>query len=384
MRLEGGVSGSRVRFGDPDEGSDDVERGSGGLFRARVEIPFAGSRKRQGRVISQAFQESSARKAVINYLSDYRMFAGRSLFMYQWSLYYRQMTRAYQRKLERLDVLLDDPRVKPEDLPRLRSTAGAGKVRVETSQASFQRSALSLLNYLGISPHESYVIEEMEPGPGPYLDRCRTPQGRRTLLELARRNNPTFRVLEDAIRDAELQRDLALAGTFDITAFVEGVQFPFGSETFDDRVGGWQIGAGVTVRLNDHRVLTATRRKAEARIRQFRAGIEAEERQIEQDVTTESDRLVTYHDARPKILANIEALEAELEERSKTYFAGTGNLTIDDVLIPLNGLTSAETQLASNDSYLVRAENALLSATGELYRMVGIRMNGDGTLAEAG
>ncbi len=42
------------------------DSGDGGLVRGRVEVPFIGSRKRQDRIISQAFQESSARKAMLD------------------------------------------------------------------------------------------------------------------------------------------------------------------------------------------------------------------------------------------------------------------------------------------------------------------------------
>jgi len=381
LRVEGGVSGSRVEYGEVDEDEDEVEQGSGGLVRARFEIPFVGSRKRQNRVISQAFQESTAREAELDYLSSYRRYAKNGLGYYYITLRYLNYARAYQRKLDDIEKLLAEPRCKPEDKLRLEGEAGETRVYCDNSHANYRDSLAKLLTYLGLRHDEDYTMEELPYKLSPYLKTSGTPEGLKQMIEDAYDNNPQFRVLGNAIKDAELQREQAIIGKFDITAFVEGTQFAFGAETFDDRVGGWEVGAGLSVRLNDPRVLRVTRLKAEAQIRQFRAEIDAERLEIQKDIVTECDTLRSNHKIRLQLLENVKRIEAEFNERVKRYLGGgnggNGNvaaITIDDVLNLLSDRTSALTNLAYHNYLVWYAEIELMAATGEVYRLVGMEM----------
>ena len=55
---EVGGSASRFEFDRALATQDSIETGAGALVRARAEIPFLGSRRRQNRIIAQALQES--------------------------------------------------------------------------------------------------------------------------------------------------------------------------------------------------------------------------------------------------------------------------------------------------------------------------------------
>jgi hypothetical protein len=377
FRVEGGMSGERVSFGEVNDDQEEVEQGSGGLVRGRVEVPFIGSRKRQNRVISAAFQESSARGAVLTYLTRYRNYADRALDYYVGALLYLRYVRAYEHKLDDLNGLLDDERLKPEDRRRIESTAGDTKVLRDQYAARYKSYLLLALQFLGINPDEEYVLEEPPlDEESRYYRMTRTPEQRRELLAQAYENNPKFQVLEDAIKDSELKRSQAIIGKNDITAYAEGTQFAFGSETYDDRVGGWVLKAGVSFRRNDSRVLEASRKKAEAEIRKFRAQIEAEELAVQRQVAVQSSTLGSYVESRPQIMENMAKAEEEFEQRKQAFFSGEStSLTIDDVLTPLSSRTVAEIRLAANLYNAALAENALLSSTGEVYRMVGMEMD---------
>jgi hypothetical protein len=382
IRLEGGASASRFKFGDVDKGEKDRESGGGGLVRGRLEVPFVGSRKRQERVISQAFQESTARQAELNFLSDFRTYVTNALSFYQSSLLYLDYVRAYERKIERLEALEQDERIRPEDRPRLASSRADAAVFRDQHNARQRESQLSLLAALGLGPDTQHTLEESEYQPSPYLERSLTPEGLEQMILEAYENNPRFRVLNNAIRDAEVQKQQAILGQFDVTAFVQGTQYAFGSETYDDRVGGWALGGGVTVRLNDQRVLSASRQKAEANIRRYKAQIEAERLDIQRRITTQTETLHSNEAIMKEILGAIEEKQAQFAERARIYLNGLNDeprpLSIDDVLIPLNELTSMEFQLASNRYSSGIAETALQAATGEVYRVVGMRIeNGD-------
>lgn len=377
FRVEGGASGSDVEFGQVGEGQEARETGQGGLVRGRIEVPFVGSRRRQERIISQAFQESSARQAELDYLKNYRTYATQALTYYHSALLYLNYVRAYEAKIDELATLQKDPRVRPEDLSRLTISSSDSAVYRDQYQASHRDSLLTLITLLGIKPEQAYILEEPPYVESPYIAMSASHEGMQAMLEDAYSNNPTFRVLENAIKDAQLQREQAIVGQFDITAFVEGSQFPFGAETYDDRLGGWRVNSGVSVRLNDQRVLAASRYKAEAQMRKFQAQIEAERLATQRQIATETDTLRSYHALRDKIIDAIAQKNEMFRTRSTIYLeGGPAPLTIDDVLAPLSEMTAARVQLAANTYYAGLAETALMGATGEVYRQVGMEIDG--------
>ncbi len=375
LRVEGGVSGSQYHFERTEDDPAETESSRGGVLRARIEIPFVGSRKRQARTIDQAYQESTARAAMLEYLTNFRTYLTSALADYRLTLLYLNEMRSYEGQIAALEALLALPGLTDIDRMRLQTAVGDAKVTHNQFQAYYWTSLLTLLQELGIQPGEKYVLKEMTELPLRYLQQVQSPEGQRELLTRAYENNPRFAVLQDAIRNAELKRSQAILGSYDITASLEGTHFPFGGREFDDRFRGWLLTAGITVRLNDRRVLTASLKKAEAEIRAFRAQIQAEENDIRDQVTVRADRLRSYYQSRPQIIENISRARAQFEERCEAYFfRKVAKMTIDDVLTPLYLLTDAEVQLATNLNQIADAENDIIVATGEVYRLVGIRL----------
>jgi len=379
-RIEGGASAERITYGEVGEGETAVDSGNGGFVRGRVEVPFVGSRIRQDRIINQAYQESTARAAVLNYLSYYRSYALTAMNYYAGTLLYLGYVRAYENQIKTMDDLLKEPELTPEDQRRILTSVGSSKVTRDTYKANYQSYLLWTLEYLGIVPSEEYILEEPPVSAGSvYYDRTRTDEQRRQLLTEAYDNNPRFRVLNDAIRDAELKRTQAIIGKHDITAFAQGTQHAFGAETFDDRVGGWEIEGGVSFRLNDQRVLNASIKKAEAEIRSYQAQIQAEELSVQQQVAVQSATLTSYVESKAQILQNITEAESEFQARRKAYFGGQSTtLTIDDVLTSLSNITTGEIRLVANQYYTALADNALMSASGYLYQMANLKLTEDG------
>ena len=187
-------------------------------------------------------------------------------------------------------------------------------------------------------------------------------------------------MLGDAIKNSSLQRQQAIRGRYDVTTFVEGTLFPVGSETFDDRLDGWLVGGGVTVRLNDKRVLDATRQKAEAEIREFRARLEAEELLMRRRIVTEARGLLDNHRNRETLLEARGQKLRVFEQRREEYFSGTVN--INQVVEARSALTSTEASLASNLYNTHNRERRLMGATGRIYDIVGLQLAGGAWSAE--
>lgn len=384
-RVESGGSTSRFEFGEPDDNDEFVEEGSGGVIRGRIEIPFVGSRKRQSRVISAAYQESTARAAIIDYLTQYTQVVANTLQYYRMTLYYLGYVRSMEKKLRVLEKLLADRRTDMADVQRVESELLDTRVQIEQYRMNYNTYLLVLLEFLGIEPGQEYTLQEYPPeAENRYLAQARTMEGRHELLLRALENTPKFRVLMDAIDDAELKKEQAIQGKLDVTAYVEGTRFAFGSESYDDRVGGWQLNAGTSIRVNDPRVLNASRNKAEAEIRKYQSQIEALRMSIQRQIDTESAELVSFYDSRPQIMQNIEKSWAVFEQRMAGYLAAdNGRATIDDVLRALADAVNADNQLNNNIYYASLTENTLMVATGDVYELVGLELEekGDGTLS---
>ncbi|NLX13269.1 MAG: TolC family protein [Phycisphaerales bacterium] len=378
VRVEAGYSGSRVTFGEVATDQKSVEEGSGTLIRARVEVPFVGSRKYQSRIINAAYQESTARKAMLNYLTSFRSYADSALLNYRQALYYLYYIRLAEAQIERFNNLLEDSRLRSEDRRTVLAAAAHANISLDSYRRTYRGLVLNLLQLLGIEPTEAFVLqEESFRETSDYYERSRVPDGRRQMLTDAYENNPKFRVLTDAMADAELQRAQAILGQFDITAYLQGTQFPYGSATFDDRVGGWQMSLGLSVRLNEQRVLSATRNKAEAQIREYLAEIEYERDRVLRQISEQTVELCEYFELRPSILEHIANSQAEFAVRLETYLTqGPPDRTIDDVLTSIDALYVAESRIADNLYGAWVCENTLMTATGEVYRMVGLKVVG--------
>ncbi len=373
FRVEGGGSASRARIGDPAEGEKPIDEGSGGVLRGRVEVPFVGSRKRQDRIINEAYQESNARKARLNYLRDFRLNTLNALSYYNSCVLYRNYADGYARHVADLEKLSKDPRLAEADRSRVRSVITDYESR-EASYRSYEREYLRhLLARMGLDQNDEVVIEIPEYKESVFIQRASTPEGVAEMIEEARANNPTFRVFENAIKDAELQRRLAIEGKLDITAYVEGTNYPFGGVDYDTRADGWMVAAGVTVSLNDRRVLTATRLKAEADIRAYQARADEELIEIKRQIITETESLRTDRDRRIQLLELIKQKQEEYASRCEAYLTAK-KLLIDQVLESRSDLTAAELNLYSL-LYSCRAgEIRLQAALGVYYQIAGLNV----------
>ncbi len=372
LSLETGGAYSRFDFDAATAGLPNEESGGGALVRARVEMPFFGSRRRQDRIISQAFQESTARKAQLDYLKTYNSVVDNALEYYNEAVYYQRLFDIYQRYSEDLAELAEERRLKPEDRARVEGVKGSAETTRNIYQTRRLEDGEILRAYLALAADQQFEIQIPDYRLSDFLAGSEQPDHLPRLLQRARENNPTFTVLEDARRNAELKRRRAIRGRYDVTAFLEGTTFPIGSATYDNRYEGWTVGGGVNVRLNDRRVLEASRLKAEAEIRQFEAQIEAENLLVRRRINTETLGLLENDRNRNQMQQVFRQKTAEFRQRLEGYFVG--QINIDQLLDTRAGLTSSEVNLAANSYGSANRESRLMLATGRAYELVGLQV----------
>jgi hypothetical protein len=375
LSTEVGASYSRFEFDPAITGPNSVESGAGALTRTRLEMPFLGSRRRQDRIISQAFQESTARRAQLDYLKSYRLMVENALSYYNLVVYYRRLAEIYNRAASDFDQLVREEGLEASDRQRVLSVQATAESNRNLYAAREREYLTILLAQFALSDPDAAAIEMPEYRLSPFVEQARTPQGLKQLIERARSNNPTFRVLDDAIRNTELQHQQAIRGKYDVTTFLEGTLFPIGSETFDNRFEGWTVGGGVNVRLNDRRVLTATRLKTEAQIRQFRAEMEAEEISTKRKIVSTAEATWGNHQNRRQLLEALQYKQKEYSDRLQEYFAG--EINIDQLIGTRSDLTANEANLASNVYNSADREATLILALGQIFEMVGLKIGSE-------
>lgn len=374
---EMGASHSRFEFDRAVAGSNPVESGAGALLRARIEVPFFGSRRRQDRIISQAFQDATARRAQLDYLKSFRSQVADTISYYNQVVFWQRSLDNYDRWMASMDLLLRDPRLRESDRLRIETARTAVESNWNHVASRQEDNFGTLLSFLGTVAEAEVEVEMPSYRLSPFVDQARQEAGVRSLIQQARENNPAFRILKDAIKNARLQRDQAVRGRYDVTTFLEGTTFPLGSETFDNRYQGWTVGGGVNVRLNDHRVLKATRAKAEAQIRQFEAEMETEEISIRQRIISHATTILANDKNRQQLLAASGQLEAAFVARREEYFAGSIN--IDQLLSARADVAANESSLFANLQLTAEREALLSMALGEIYSMVGLQIDGNAT-----
>ena len=347
-----------------------VEDGSGVLMRARFEAPFFGSRRRQNRVIAQAFQKSTARKAQLDYLDDYRNFVDNALSYYISIVYHERLVAAYRSYIDDLDALLAENNLEDVDREVVESQKFAAEFQRDAYRTGGQETRTILFAELAIPQDAEVELEKRPYRLSDYAVDAKDSTQLGELIARARQNNPTFTVLADAIANTELQRQQAIDGSLDVTTYLEGTIFPLGSATFDDRLDGWSVGGGVVVRLNDRRVLTATRLKAEAEIRQFRAATEAEEILMRRRIAIETQGLVDLDEHRKKLDSTRRKQATVWSRQRAEYLAGRVN--INQVLQARRDLRSTDVELAQNTYGSESRERRLKGALGVIYDVVGL------------
>lgn len=379
LSAEAGGAFSRFEFDKAAAGFPAVESDGGALLRTRLEFPFFGSRRRQDRIIAQAFQESTARKAQLDYLKSYNSVVDTALQYFVEAVYYQRLIDIYERYAADLSAVAQDPRVKAEDRFRLESVRGSAETTRNTYLTRRREDEEIVRSYLALPAHEDFLIAPPSNTASLFVDPAAPPDQAQQLMQRARENNPAFSVLGDARRTAELKRDRAIKGRYDVTTFLEGTTFPIGSPSYDDRFRGWTVGGGLNVRLNDRRVLKASQLKAEAEIRQFDAQIEAEELLLRRRISTETQSLAENESNRLQIEQVVRQKTQEFETRRLEFFAG--RLNVDQLVETRSGLAGTESTLASNHYSSSTREVRLLLATGRAYELVGLRVS-PGTTAE--
>jgi len=200
------------------------------------------------------------------------------------------------------------------------------------------------------------------------------------LMKAALDTDPEIATQRNAVRNAEVQLDLAKRGTWDLTLLLGGRSSMEGQGNLDGS-SDWSVSMGLDVSAVDSRVTDSLIRQADANIARFNQAISQREREIYVDTLEPYIRLETISESRIELMNSLPQFEEDYSKGVEEYFAGS--LNIDDLITRRENLFNQQREVSSMTFLIGANVSELLSATGMSFELLEFQ-NGspDGLPAE--
>ena len=346
-----------------DSVDDDI--GNHPFVSADLRYPLWGSRERLERTSEDIFRRNELDDAQLSYIQTVRWRLQDVLFrFYQVRDLRRQVEHltqwqrdleAMQEKMEAVkdrDVTADERRLEAE-IARVRSDVRNLTGRYEIDVERFKAAC-----GLPFNAEVELIDEPFNPFEGV------SHQG---LLQLSIETDPEIATLRNAMRNAEVQLDLARRGTWDI-ALLLGGESSLEGRGEDQGISDWSVSVGLDVSHVDPRVTDSLMRQAQANIARFAHAITARENMIFVDTLEPLVRIETLGASRDELADNLPRYEEDYQTGVKMYLTGT--LNIDDLLTRRENLFEQQEEV-SHLIMMVGANVAeLCAATGKFFELL--------------
>ncbi len=342
------------------------DMGNHPFVSADVRYPLWGSREKLERTSEDIFRRNELNDAQLEYIQEVRRRLQIALEQFSEVVELRTSVtsaEAWLADLQRLAARLDalgrqdlaaDRRRLDADIANVTSTVRnvSGKFRVE----------LARLQYAVGIPYATQVeLDETPFNPFGGLEHAE-------LIRATLENDPEIATLHNAMRNAEVQLDLARRGKWDVALLLSGRSDLEGGEA-DDTASEWAVSAGVEVSAVDARVTSSLVRQAEASIERFRRAIESRENLIYVDTLEPLIRIETLSESRDQMAATLSKYRADYEAGVEEYAAG--KLNLDDLLTRRETLYDQEDEVAGLTTLVAINVAELCSATGKFFDLLG-------------
>ena len=191
-----------------------------------------------------------------------------------------------------------------------------------------------------------------------------------TLLRLSIKTDPEISTLRNAVRNSEVQLDLARRGRWDMALLLSG-QSNLEGHGSGEGVSDWTASVGFEISAVDSRVTDSLTRQAEANIARFTEAIAARENRIFVDTLEPLIRIETLGTSRDELMDNLPRYEQDYQDGVEEYWAA--KLNIDDLLKRREALFDQQQEISLLE-FLVGANVAeLCTATGKFFEILDAR-----------
>ncbi len=345
--------------------SVDNEIGNQPFVSANIRYPLWASREKLTRTSEDIFRRNELDDAQLAYIQTVRGRLQNLLYKF-YDL--RHLTRRLQFQTEWLrDLEALQERV--QTIENRDSTANARRLGAETASAGselriqagwyeIQVERFKAACGLPFNAEIEFIDEPFNPFEGATHDQ---------LMRLSVETDPEIKTLRNAMRNAEVQLDLARRGTWDI-ALLLGASSDLEGRGEDEGVSDWSASVGLDVSHVDLRVTKSLIHQAQANIARFAQAIAARENAIFVDTLEPLVRIDTLGASRDELAGNLPRYEEDFQTGVEMYLGGTLNL--DDLLKRRETLYDQQLEV-SHLTLLVGANVAeLCSATGKFFELL--------------
>ena len=348
---------------DTTEFNDDI--GNAPFASATVRYPLWVSRQKLERTSEDIFRQNELNDTQLGYIQEVRSRLQRALFSFHNVVRQRtlvELTREWRDDLlkvrQRMDTIKD--RDFTGDKGRLEGEIARRAADLRTRKGRFDIDVERLKDQCGIpfATKIQIVDEPFNPFEGMSHEQLRT---------AAIRTDPEIATQQNAVRNAEVQLDLAKRGQWDLTLLLDGRSTLEGRGT-DDGASDWSVSVGLDVSAVDPRVTNSLIHQADANIARFSQAIERRTSSIFVDTLEPFIRLKTVTESRTELVRSLPRFEEDYRQGVEDYFAG--KLNIDDLITRRENLFNQKEEIASQTLLIGANVAELCSATGKFFEIL--------------
>ncbi len=332
---------------------------------AKLRYPLWGSREKLERTSEDIFRQNELNDAQLAYIQQARSRLERALFKYHEVVFLRRQLANLERWQSDLDKLAGRIQtVDARDMTSDEERVAAELIRVSASvrnQTGWHKIQLARLRAVCGIPFNSSVeilVEPFNPFEG---------ATHQELLQASLATDPEIATLKNAMRNAEVQLDLARRGKWDVALFVAG-ESDLEGRGESEGVSDWSISAGFDVSAVDQRVTESLTRQARANIARFNQAIVAREDRIFTETLEPIVRIETLGMSRDELTDNLSRYEEDYASGLEDYLAT--ELNIDDLLTRREDLYEQQNEIARLSQLVGFNIAELCSATGKFFELL--------------
>jgi hypothetical protein len=348
-----------------EAGRDEGRSGTHPFVSARLRYPLWVSRQKLERTSEDIFRRNELNDAQLDYIQQVRERLQDALFRFY-------TVTANQRRVGYLAGWADDldsllQRLNARGAKRTESGVERTQAELTKVRADFRNSSgrftIDVERLKSACGLPFYVQVELSDEPfNPFEGADHT-----QLLKLSIDSDPEISTLRNAVRNAEVQLDLARRGRWDLALEISGNSALEGRRA-DDDVSEWSASVGVEISAVDPRVTDSLIRQAQANIARFSEAIAERENRVFVDTLEPLIRIDTLGTSRKELEENLPRFEADYQTGLNEFFAG--KLNIDDLLKRRQSIF--DQQIEISDLQLLVGLNVaeLCTATGKFFEML--------------
>ncbi len=335
------------------------------FISANLRYPLWASREKLERTSEEIFWRNQVDDALLGYIQTVRSQLQFTLFRFYEVVDLRRRVGHAARwredlglLLARLDAVADRDLTSDKSRIEAESTTVSAEVRNLKGRYDVEFERLKAACGLPFHANIEIVDEPFNPFEG---------LGHDELFRLSIETDPEIATLRNAVRNAEVQLDLARRGRWDLALLLDATSNLEGGGEHEG-VSDWLVSVGFDVSAVDARVTGSLIRQAEANIARFSQSIAARENAIFVDTFEPLIRMETLGESRRELLTNLPRYQADYDSGVTEYLGG--DLNIDDLLKRRENLYDQDREIARL-TFLVGANVAeLCAATGKFFELL--------------